>query len=102
MRPFFFAMLTTEPGDDVKLFHNQQVAVVRPENLATWLHLTKPEGGAAPPAPGRLPRPGNGTAGVGLISPTTAEATRALSDVHHGYQKSGVFTLIVSLSGCTS
>ena len=41
-------------------------------------------------------------AGVGLISPTTGQATRALSDVHHGYRKSRVFTLIVSLCGCTS
>ena len=36
-------MLTTEPGDDVKPFHNRQVAVVRPENWSAWLHLTKPE-----------------------------------------------------------
>ena len=51
VRPFFFAMLTTEPGDDVKLFHNQKVAVVRPENWSAWLHLTKPEAELLRPLP---------------------------------------------------
>ena len=35
--PPSFTMLTTEPGEDVKPFHNRQVAVVRPENWSAWL-----------------------------------------------------------------
>jgi putative SOS response-associated peptidase YedK len=39
-----FAMLTTEPGPDIKPYHDRQVVVLRPENWAAWLWLTKPEG----------------------------------------------------------
>ena len=35
--PPSFTMLTTEPGEDVKPFHNPQVVVVRPENWSAWL-----------------------------------------------------------------
>jgi putative SOS response-associated peptidase YedK len=44
-------MLTTEPGDDVKPFHNRQVVVLRPENWLAWLHLTKPEAELLRPLP---------------------------------------------------
>ena len=46
-----FTMLTTEPGDDVKPFHNRQVVVVRPENWPAWPHLTKPEAELLRPLP---------------------------------------------------
>ncbi|PWJ86982.1 putative SOS response-associated peptidase YedK [Mesorhizobium loti] len=38
-----FAMLTTEPGPDVAPIHNRQIVVLRPEDWAAWIHLTKPE-----------------------------------------------------------
>lgn len=38
-----FAMLTTEPGPDIKPYHDRQVVVLRPEDWKAWLHLTKPE-----------------------------------------------------------
>jgi putative SOS response-associated peptidase YedK len=38
-----FAMLTTEPGEDVRPYHDRQVAVLRPEDWAAWLYLTRPE-----------------------------------------------------------
>ena len=41
--PASFAMLTTMPGPDVKPYHNRQVVVLRPENWAAWIYLTKPE-----------------------------------------------------------
>ena len=44
-------MLITEQDDDVKPFHNRQVAVVRPENWSAWLHLTKPEAELLRPLP---------------------------------------------------
>jgi putative SOS response-associated peptidase YedK len=49
--PASFTMLTTEPGDDVKSFHNRQVVVVRPENWSAWLHLSKPEAELLRPLP---------------------------------------------------
>jgi len=36
-------MLTTEPGPDVKPIHDRQIVVLRPEDWAAWLWLTKPE-----------------------------------------------------------
>ena len=36
-------MLTTMPGPDVEHYHNRQVVVLRPENWAAWLYLTKSE-----------------------------------------------------------
>jgi len=48
-QPPSFAMLTTAPGPDVAPYHNRQVVVLRPEDWASWIHLTKPEA--------ELPRP---------------------------------------------
>ena len=48
---FAFTMLTTEPGEDVKPFHDRQVAVLRPEDWAAWLYLTKPEAELLRPLP---------------------------------------------------
>ncbi len=39
-----FAMLTTEPGQDIKPYHDRQVVVLRPEDWGAWIWLTKPEG----------------------------------------------------------
>ncbi len=36
-------MLTTDPGPDVKPIHDRQIVVLRPEDWAAWLWLTKPE-----------------------------------------------------------
>jgi putative SOS response-associated peptidase YedK len=36
-------MLTTAPGVDVAPYHDRQVTVLRPEDWAAWLYLTKPE-----------------------------------------------------------
>lgn len=41
--PPAFTMLTTAPGPDVAPHHNRQVVVLRPEDWAAWLYLTKPE-----------------------------------------------------------
>jgi putative SOS response-associated peptidase YedK len=38
-----FAMLTTEPGADIKPYHDRQVVVLRPPDWKAWLLLTKPE-----------------------------------------------------------
>jgi putative SOS response-associated peptidase YedK len=39
--PPAFTMLTTAPGADVAPYHNRQM--LRPEDWAAWIHLTKPE-----------------------------------------------------------
>ncbi len=44
-------MLTTEPGADVKPYHNLQIVVLRPEDWAAWIYLTKPEGELLRPLP---------------------------------------------------
>ncbi|HVT50280.1 MAG TPA: SOS response-associated peptidase family protein [Dongiaceae bacterium] len=49
--PPHFAMLTTEPGPDVKPYHDRQVVVLRPENWPHWIHLSKPEGELLQPLP---------------------------------------------------
>jgi putative SOS response-associated peptidase YedK len=36
-------MLTTAPGPDVAPYHNRQVVVLRPEDWAAWIYLTKAE-----------------------------------------------------------
>jgi putative SOS response-associated peptidase YedK len=41
----------TEPGPDVAPVHNRQVVVLRPENWAAWIHLTKAEGDLLQPLP---------------------------------------------------
>lgn len=38
-----FTMLTTTPGPDIEPYHDRQVVVLRPEDWAAWLYLTKPE-----------------------------------------------------------
>jgi putative SOS response-associated peptidase YedK len=49
--PPSFAMLTTAPGPDIEPYHDRQVAVLRPEQWADWLFLTKPEGELLRPLP---------------------------------------------------
>jgi putative SOS response-associated peptidase YedK len=49
--PPAFTMLTTQPGEDVRPYHDRQVAVVRPEDWAAWLYLTKPEAELLRPLP---------------------------------------------------
>lgn len=46
-----FTMLTTEPGQDVKPYHNRQVVVLQPEDWVRWLYLTKPEAELLRPLP---------------------------------------------------
>jgi len=46
-----FTMLTTEPGPDVAPYHDRQVAVLRPEEWAAWIYLTKPEAELLQPLP---------------------------------------------------
>ena len=46
-----FTMLTTEPGPDIAPYHNRQVVVLRPEDWAHWLFLTKPESELLRPLP---------------------------------------------------
>ena len=41
--PPSFSMLTTAPGEDVAPYHDRQVVVLRPEDWAAWIYLTKPE-----------------------------------------------------------
>ncbi len=41
--PPAFTMLTTEPGEDVKPYHNRQVVVLPPALWASWLYLPTPE-----------------------------------------------------------
>jgi putative SOS response-associated peptidase YedK len=43
-QPPSFTMLTTAPGPDVAPYHNRQVVVLRPEDWAAWINLTKTEG----------------------------------------------------------
>lgn len=47
-----FTMLTTEPGPDVAPIHDRQVCVLRPEDWAAWLFLTKAEAELLRPLPG--------------------------------------------------
>jgi putative SOS response-associated peptidase YedK len=49
--PPSFAMLTTAPGPEVIPYHNRQVVVLRPEDWAAWLHLTKTEAELLQPLP---------------------------------------------------
>ena len=36
-------MLTTEPGPDIAPYHDRQIVVLKPEDWAHWIYLTKPE-----------------------------------------------------------
>jgi putative SOS response-associated peptidase YedK len=49
--PPAFTMLTTAPSADVASYHDRQVAVLRPEDWAAWLYLTKPEAELLRPLP---------------------------------------------------
>jgi putative SOS response-associated peptidase YedK len=49
--PPAFTMLTTVPSADVGPYHDRQVAVLRPEDWAAWLYLTKPEAELLRPLP---------------------------------------------------
>lgn len=49
--PADFTMLTTEPGPDVKPYHNRQVVVLAREDWPAWLYLTKPEAELLKPSP---------------------------------------------------
>src|ERR1700748_762614 len=42
-QPPSFAMLNTPPRPDVAPYHNRQVVVLRPEDWAAWIQLTKTE-----------------------------------------------------------
>lgn len=44
-------MLTTSPGPDIEPYHNRQVVVLRPEDWAAWLYLTKPQAELLQPLP---------------------------------------------------
>lgn len=46
-----FTMLTTEPGEDVRPYHDRQVAVLPPRDALAWLDLTRPEGELLRPLP---------------------------------------------------
>jgi putative SOS response-associated peptidase YedK len=50
-QPPSFTMLTTEPGPDIGPYHNRQIVVLRPEDWASWIHLTKPEAELLRPLP---------------------------------------------------
>jgi putative SOS response-associated peptidase YedK len=49
--PPAFTMLTTEPSQDVAPYHNRQVVVLRPDDWAAWIYLTKPEAELLQPLP---------------------------------------------------
>lgn len=46
-----FTMLTTEPSADVEPYHNRQVVVLKPEDWAHWIYLTKPQAELLRPLP---------------------------------------------------
>jgi len=50
-QPPAFTMLTTEPGPDVVPYHNRQVVVLKPDDWAAWIYLTKPESELLKPLP---------------------------------------------------
>ena len=47
-----FAILTTEPGPDVKPYHDRQICVLPPNGALEWLTLAKPESALLKPLPG--------------------------------------------------
>ncbi|MGB3834240.1 MAG: SOS response-associated peptidase [Mesorhizobium sp.] len=49
--PLAFAMLTTEPSEDVAPYHDRQVVVLRPQDWSAWLWLTRPEAELLRPLP---------------------------------------------------
>jgi len=50
-RELSFTMLTTAPGPDIAPYHDRQVCVLRPEDWAAWLFLTRPEADLLRPQP---------------------------------------------------
>lgn len=50
-QPPAFAMLTTQPGPDIAPYHDRQVVVLKPEDWAHWLDLTKSETDLLNPLP---------------------------------------------------
>ena len=46
-----FTMLTTAPGPDIAPIHDRQVCVLKPEDWAAWLFLTRPEAELLAPLP---------------------------------------------------
>lgn len=57
-----FTMLTTAPGPDIEPYHDRQVCVLRPEEWAAWLFLTRPQEDLLRPLPA-------GTLEVTLVRP---------------------------------
>ncbi len=49
--PRSFTMLTTTPGPDIAPYHDRQIVVLRPEDWAHWLFLTKAEAELLKPLP---------------------------------------------------
>ncbi len=49
--PPAFTLLTTEPSPDVEPYHDRQVVVLRPEDWAAWVYLTRPEEELLKPLP---------------------------------------------------
>jgi putative SOS response-associated peptidase YedK len=46
-----FTMLTTEPGDDVRPYHNRQIAVLPPSDFTRWLDSATPVEDVLKPLP---------------------------------------------------
>ncbi|MBN9309035.1 SOS response-associated peptidase [Devosia sp.] len=57
-----YTLLTTAPGPDIAPIHDRQVCVLRPEQWAHWLFLTKPEAELLVPLP-------EGTLTVEIVRP---------------------------------
>jgi putative SOS response-associated peptidase YedK len=47
-----FTMLTTEPGEDVRPYHNRQIVVLAPELFGAWLDPNVPARNLLKPLPG--------------------------------------------------
>jgi putative SOS response-associated peptidase YedK len=60
--PPAFTMLTTDPGPDVEPYHNRQIVVLRPEDWASWIYLSRPEPELLRPLPA-------GSLGVETVRP---------------------------------
>jgi len=46
-----FTMLTTEPGEDIKPYHNRQIVVLPPADFARWLNPAVPAAELCKPLP---------------------------------------------------
>lgn len=55
-----FTMLTVAPGEDIRPFHDRQIAVLAPREWASWLYLDRPEAELLTPLPA-------GTLSVALV-----------------------------------